>query len=126
MSCSPRGPGSFAPVTPEKLASQELSASVGAPGPHGFAVRKLRRRHRVVEALTRPEGLALRSLPRANAARVHRIPPRVRDDRDTPLDLGRNKTGTYRCGRGESRSKIYTRRTCSMFRRMDCPYTYPR
>jgi hypothetical protein len=37
--------------------------------------------------------------PRANAARVHRIPPRVRDDRDTPLVLGRNKTGTYRCGR---------------------------
>ena len=39
ISCSPRGPGSFAPVTPEKLASQELSASVGAPGPHDFAVR---------------------------------------------------------------------------------------
>src|SRR6202043_3662680 len=36
---SPRGPGSFAPVIPEKLASQELDASVGAPGPHAFAVR---------------------------------------------------------------------------------------
>ncbi len=41
--------------------------------------------------------------PRANAARVHRIPPRVRDDRDTPLVSGRNKTGTYRDARGESR-----------------------
>ena len=26
-------------VTPEKLASQELDASVAAPGPHDFAVR---------------------------------------------------------------------------------------
>jgi hypothetical protein len=55
------------------------------PGPHGFAVRKLRRRRRAVEPLMRPESPALRSSPRANAARVHRIPPRVRDDRDTPL-----------------------------------------
>src|SRR5271165_6062362 len=39
ITCSPRGPGSFAPVIPEKLASQELDASVGAPGPHAFAVR---------------------------------------------------------------------------------------
>jgi hypothetical protein len=29
----------FATVTPEKLASQELDASVGASGPHDFAVR---------------------------------------------------------------------------------------
>jgi hypothetical protein len=40
---------------------------------------------------------------RANAARVHRIPPRVRDDRDTPLVLGLNKTGTHRSIGGESR-----------------------
>src|SRR4029077_13625998 len=32
-------PGFLAPVIPEKLASQELSASIGAPGPHDFAVR---------------------------------------------------------------------------------------
>src|SRR5580704_11297100 len=36
---SPRGPGSLAPVILEKLASQGLNASVGAPGPHAFAVR---------------------------------------------------------------------------------------
>jgi hypothetical protein len=29
----------FATVAPEKLASQELDASVGASGPHDFAVR---------------------------------------------------------------------------------------
>jgi hypothetical protein len=34
ISRSPRGPGFLAPVIPEKLASQELNASVGASGPH--------------------------------------------------------------------------------------------
>src|SRR5256885_14939177 len=38
-SCSPRWSGLVVTVTPEKLASQELSASVAAPGPHDFAVR---------------------------------------------------------------------------------------
>jgi hypothetical protein len=41
ISCSPRGPGFLAPVIPEKLASQELGASVGASGPHDFTVRDL-------------------------------------------------------------------------------------
>jgi hypothetical protein len=45
---------------------RRLDASVGASGPHDFAVRKAR-------ALVR------------NAACVHRIPPHVRDDRETPL-----------------------------------------
>jgi hypothetical protein len=34
-----RSPGFLATVAPKKLASQELDASVGASGPHGFAVR---------------------------------------------------------------------------------------
>jgi hypothetical protein len=44
---------------------RNLNASVEASGPHDFAVRfcAIRQRH----------------------IRVHRIPPRVRDDRDTPL-----------------------------------------
>ena len=45
---------------------RRLDASVGASGPYDFAVRKAR-------VLVR------------NAARVHRIPPHVRDDRETPL-----------------------------------------
>src|ERR1700678_3108694 len=45
---------------------RQLDASVGASGPHDFAVRE-------VSALV------------SSATRVHRIPPRVRDDRDTPL-----------------------------------------
>jgi hypothetical protein len=43
-----------------------LTPTIGASGPHGFAVRK-------VSALV------------SSATRVHRIPPRVRDDRETPL-----------------------------------------
>jgi hypothetical protein len=49
--------GCFATVIPEKLASQELDASVGASGPHDFAVRF--------------------SAVRQKHLRVHRIPPRV-------------------------------------------------
>jgi hypothetical protein len=43
----------------------KLDTSVEASGPHDFAVRLKRVRQR--------------------ACGVHRIPPRVRDDRDTPL-----------------------------------------
>ena len=64
--------GSFATVIPEKLASQELDASTAASGPHDFAVRVTR---------LRP----------SRALRVHRIPPRVRDDRETPLDTGETR-----------------------------------
>jgi hypothetical protein len=45
--------------------SRDLNASVEASGPHDFAVRL--------------------SAIRQRRIRVHRIPPRVRDDRDTPL-----------------------------------------
>src|ERR1700730_7170674 len=63
---SPRRPGFLATVAPEKLASQELDASVGASGPHAFSVRI--------------------SAVRQKRIRVHRIPPRVRDDREPPLE----------------------------------------
>ena len=48
---------------------RKLDASVEASGPHDFSVRK--------------EGALVRS-----TTRVHRIQPRVRDDRDTPLEWG--------------------------------------
>src|SRR5206468_12300744 len=38
-SCSPRWSGLVVTVIPEKRASQELSASIAAPGTHDFAVR---------------------------------------------------------------------------------------
>ena len=54
-----------ATVIPEKFASQELDASIGASEPHDFAVRF--------------------SAVRQERPRVHRIPSHVRDDRETPL-----------------------------------------
>ena len=57
--------GLIVTIAPEKLASQELDASTGASGPHDFAVRF--------------------SAVRQERIGVHRIPPRVRDDREPPL-----------------------------------------
>src|SRR6202051_2755689 len=53
------------PPSSAKIAFRELDASVGASGPHDFAVRKSTVRHRRVH--------------------VHRILTRVRDDREPPL-----------------------------------------
>jgi len=50
-----------------RIATRKLDAGVEASGPHDFTVRKAR-------ALV------------SSAACVHHIPPRVRDDRDTPLE----------------------------------------
>ena len=72
---SPRRPGFLATVIPEKPASQELDASVGASGPHAFAVRK-------------------KALSSSALLSVHRIPPRVRDDREPPL-CGTGRQGIY-------------------------------
>src|SRR5258705_1393435 len=65
ISCSPRRTGLVVTVAREKLASHELDASIGASGPHDFAVRirAVRQRH----------------------IHVHRILSRVCDDRETPL-----------------------------------------
>src|SRR6202165_3944087 len=62
------GDRAFLPPSPAKVAFRELDASVGASGPHVFAVRF--------------------SAVRYRRLRVHRIPPRVRDDHDTPLSVG--------------------------------------
>ena len=52
----------------------QLDASVGASGPHGFAVRKLS---------------AFVNTPPASTASL----PYVRDDRETPLCVGRDGVG---------------------------------
>jgi hypothetical protein len=59
------GDRALLPPSPAKVAFRKLDASVGASGPHDFAVR--------VGAV------------RLRRVSVHRIQPRVRDDRDTPL-----------------------------------------
>jgi hypothetical protein len=66
---------------------RQLDASVEASGPYDFAVRK-------PSALVR------------SAARVHRIPPRARDDRDTPLQVVRDGSG-YAGDLGEDKTKIF-------------------
>jgi hypothetical protein len=62
----PGEPGFLATVTPEKLASHELGASVGAPEPHDFAVRR-----NVIRLVT---------LQRPSHPASY-----VRDDREAPL-----------------------------------------
>jgi hypothetical protein len=79
MSCSPRRAGLVVTVVSrisrsiqlDRCATARLDASIGASGPHDFAVRirAVRRRH----------------------IRVHRIPPRACDDRETPLVSGRDQ-----------------------------------
>jgi hypothetical protein len=66
--------GFLATVAPKKLASQELDASIGASGPHDFAVRLGHVRLRDIS--------------------VNRIPPHVRDDREPPLLSG--ETGGFK------------------------------
>jgi hypothetical protein len=82
----PGVPGLLATVVPEKLASQELSASVGAPGPHDFAIR-----------------FRLRSSCAAKASIAFR--PNVRDDAYAPLMGAEREEGATDLG--EARSEIF-------------------
>jgi hypothetical protein len=68
---------------------RKLDAGVEASGPHDFAVRTCAVRQRALIA-HRPKP-ALPSRPTLKRCRVHRIPPRVRDDRDTPLQGTRRR-----------------------------------
>jgi hypothetical protein len=63
---SPWRPGFLATIAGGSL--HRLDTSIGVSGPHGFAVR--------VRAV------------RQERIRIHRIPARVRDDRETPLSSG--------------------------------------
>src|ERR1700733_14945890 len=74
----------------KKLASRGLDASVGASGPHDFAVRKI----------------ALSSAaPLASIASM----PNVRDDRETPLSVGRDGE-RYGGDLGQKGTKIFLQR----------------
>src|SRR5882757_3578231 len=74
------------PVGPT-LPSTRLDASVGASGPHDFAVRSNISRQRAGESLT-GSSPALRSPRAQNAAASTASRPYVRDDHDTPLFWG--------------------------------------
>src|SRR6266704_3962656 len=67
---------------------RELDASVGASGPHDFAVRCNISRPLAVDRSQAFRQPAPATTLRAKRCRVHRTPPRVRDDHDTPLWWG--------------------------------------
>jgi hypothetical protein len=85
------------PSPPRSFASRELDASVGASGPHDFAVRT-RLRQRLRRRLTAsPPKLWRRRKARVRPSRALRPShpvPNVRDDRETPL-LMRTGRGRY-------------------------------
>jgi hypothetical protein len=67
------------------------------PGPHDFAVRKLRRRQRFLEAAHGHKMPALQSpIPRLTLPRPPHPAPNVRDDRETPL-RGDGTESEYSC-----------------------------
>src|SRR6266702_4732846 len=76
----------LSPVGPTRL--RELDASVGASGPHDFAVRCNISRPLAVDRSQAFRQPAPATTLRAKRCRVHRTPPRVRDDHDTPLWWG--------------------------------------
>src|ERR1700730_18394404 len=91
--------------------SARLDASIGAPGPHDFAVRdhlapkilpglvppsEFWRRRLAASFVRAPADRSREDPPcdplRARRCRVHRIPPRVRDDsRSAPSRVGRGE-----------------------------------
>jgi hypothetical protein len=73
----------LSPVGPTRL--RKLDASVGASGPHDFAVRSNISRPHAVDRSQAFRQPALQPRRAQKRCRVHRIPSRVRDDRDTPL-----------------------------------------
>jgi hypothetical protein len=70
----------FATVAPEKFASQELDASVGASGPHDFAVRFLRHSSKAPPASTasRPASVTIASRPSVGRDANQNIPASIR------------------------------------------------
>jgi hypothetical protein len=72
------------------LNSARLDASVGASGPNDFAVRDNISRPRAVDRSRIPENPPCDSIARKMLPRPSHPAPNVRDDRETPLLLGRD------------------------------------
>jgi len=101
----------LSPVGPTQL--RELDASVGPSGPHDFAVRESVSRPRAVDRSQafRP---VLRSHRAQNAAASTASRPYVRDDRETPLCVGRDGQSS-RCDLGGTKTGIF------LHGGLDCP-----
>ena len=72
------------------LPSRELDASVGASGPHDFAVRESIFRQRAVDRSQVPKNPPCDPIARKTLPRPPHPVPYVRDDRETPLCVGRD------------------------------------
>jgi hypothetical protein len=72
------------------LPSRELDASVGASGPHDFAVRSNISRQRAVDRSQVPKNPPCDPIARKTLPRPPHPVPYVRDDRETPLCVGRD------------------------------------
>jgi len=92
------------PVGPDN-ASARLDTSAEVPGPHDFTVRLQRRSSS--RAGNRSRRAIRPAIPsHAQRCRVHRTPSRVRDDRDTPLLVGRDGR-KYRSDLGILKTRIF-------------------
>jgi hypothetical protein len=90
--------------------SARLDASVGASGPHDFAVRS--EHHSSVRRLTAHRFKRTRpatTIARMTLPRPPHPVPNVRDDRDTPLCVGRDGGG-YRSDLGQEKTGIFLRK----------------
>jgi hypothetical protein len=103
MSRSPWGPGFLAPIA-TRIVSAQLSASVGAPGPHDFAVRL---------GVVRPREKIARAAKASIASRAA-----FRDDRDTPLVTARDAR-TYTSVFQNTQGEIF------LLRRLDSIFARP-
>jgi hypothetical protein len=105
----------LSPVGPTPL--RKLDASVGASGPHDFAVRCNISRPRAVDR-SQIFRSALRSPRAQNAAASTASRPYVRDDRETPLCVGRD---------GQTHKDVSTNHGSEIFlqRGLDSPVNKP-
>jgi hypothetical protein len=93
----------LSPVGPTQL--RELDASVGASGPHDFAVRNNISRQRAVDR-SQAHHLPCDPIARKTLPRPPHPAPNVRDDRETPLLVGRDGR-SCRCDLGGTKTEIF-------------------
>src|ERR1700716_3441053 len=92
------------PVGPTQL--RKLDASVGASGPHDFAVRSNISRQRAVDRSRIRQNPPCDPIARKTLPRPSHPVPYVRDDRETPLCVGRDAKSS-RCDLGGTKTEIF-------------------
>src|SRR5216683_6166558 len=85
--------------------SARLDASVGASGPHDFAVRDCISRQRAIDRSQDHKNPPCDPVARKTLPRPPHPVPYVRDDRETPLCVGRDEQSS-RCDLGGTKTEI--------------------